>query len=106
MTDAREHIGLGGRGAVGLAAGAEEFGFGLLDLGEIAEHGEEIRPSGAGAADDHRQRHEAAGADLAERLAAVIEQAGSAGLFHAGEIVADDAAALMGEQIDHVALGE
>ena len=76
MADPRQHVGLGARGALGQAPGMLQFALALAALREIAEHGEEVRPVGAGPADGDRQRNEAALLHAAECLATVIEQAG------------------------------
>ena len=60
VADPGQHVGLGIGGALGQPPRLAQFALGLLGLREIAEHREEIRAIGAGAAHGHRQRDDAA----------------------------------------------
>ena len=103
VADPRQHVGLGVGGALGQPPRLAQFALGLLGLRQIAEHREEIRPVGARASHRHRQRDDAALALAAQHVAAVIEQAGDAGDFDAGEIVEHRVPAFRREQVGEIA---
>ena len=106
VADPGQHVGLGVGGALGQPPRLAQFALGLLGLREIAEHREEIRAVGAGAAHGHRQRDDAALAFARQHLAAVIEQAGDAGSLDAGEIFEHAVLAFRREQLGEIASRE
>ena len=106
VADPRQHVGLGVGGALGQPPRLAQFALGLPGLREIAEHREEIRAVGAGAAHGHRQRDDAALAFAAQHLAAVIEQALDAGRLDGGEIFEHAVPAFRRKQIGEIALRE
>ena len=106
VADPRQHVGLGVGGAFGQPPRLAQFALGLLGLRQVAEHREEIRAVGAGAADRHRQRDHAALALAAQHLAAVIEQAGDAGRLDAGEIFEHAVPAFRRKQVGEIASRE
>ena len=106
VADPRQHVGLGVGGALGQPPRLAQFALGLLGLREIAEHREEIRTVGAGAAHRHRQRDDAALAFAPQHLAAVIEQAFDAGSLDAGEIFEHAVLAFGRKQLGEIASRE
>ena len=103
VADPRQHVGLGAGGALGQPPRLAQFALGLPRLRQVAEHREEIRAVGAGAAHGHRQRDHAALAFAAEHLAAVVEQAGGIGRLDAGEIFEHAVPAFRCEQLRQIA---
>ena len=106
VADPGQHVGLGVGGAFGQPPRLAQFALGLPGLRQVAEHREEIRTVGAGAAHRHRQRDDAALALAPQHLAAVIEQAFDAGRLDGGEIVEHAVPAFRREQIGQIALRE
>ncbi len=106
MADPRQHIGLGVRRAIGQLPGLQQFTLAFSALGDIAKHREEIRTVGPGASQGHRQRDDAALADPAQHVAAVIEQACSIGPLDAVQMIQHRRLAFRREQLNEIALRE
>ena len=106
MADPRQHVGLGVGGAIGQPPRLLQLALVFSGLRKIAKHREEIRTVGPGPPHGHRQRDDAAAAHAAERVAAVVEQAGDAGALDALQIILHHALAFRREQIGEIALHE